>query len=49
MNSDKWTTLTSWFFTTGQKSPEIPAEVKDALETLVDERQSEDEEEEEEN
>jgi hypothetical protein len=46
MNSEKWSVLMAWLST----SPDIPAEVNESVETLIDERQNEgayDEEEEE--
>jgi len=36
----------AWFYKTRHKSPDVPVEVKDAIETLIDERQNEDDEEE---
>ena len=47
MDSDKWSALMAWFFQTGHKLPGIPAKVKEAIETLIDEHQSEDDDEEE--
>jgi hypothetical protein len=46
MESEKWRVLKSWFYNTGHKSPWVPAEVRDAIETLLDERESEENEEE---
>jgi len=42
----KWSALMAWFYKTRHKSPDVPVEVKDAIETLIDERQNEDDEEE---
>lgn len=42
MNTEQWSNLKAWFSQTGRNSKAIPAEVKDALEILIDERDSED-------
>ena len=42
MNAEKWNALRSWFYKTGHKSSAIPSEVRDALEALIDERESAD-------
>ena len=41
MNTEEWSALKSWFNTTGRKSPEIPADAKNAIETLIEERENE--------
>ncbi len=43
MTTEQWSTLMSWFY--GRPSPKIPADVSDAIETLIEERQAEDDEE----
>ena len=40
MTSDKWNALMSWFY--ASQRPELPAKVEEAIEAILEERQSAD-------